>query len=135
MEPVWSASGIGRNGRSRRRMRARAQARAHSRRRARMERSGIGRIERVWSASGIGRVPAPLAAGKKKRNLMRDCANRCSRNRTFNLRIKSPMLCQLSYAPTRRKRTNTPGRIRTCDPRIRSPMLYPAELRVQKKGG
>ena len=44
------------------------------------------------------------------------------------------MLCQLSYAPTRRKRTNTPGRIRTCDPRIRSPMLYPAELRVQKKG-
>ena len=59
-------SGIGRNGRSRRRMRARAQARAHSRRRARMERSGIGRIERVWSASGIGRVPAPLAAGKKK---------------------------------------------------------------------
>ena len=54
MEPVWSASGIGRNGRSRRRMRARAQARAHSRRRARMERSGI------------GRVPAPLAAGKKK---------------------------------------------------------------------
>ena len=114
MEPVWSASGIGRNGRSRRRMRARAQARAHSRRRARMERSGIGRIERVWSASGIGRiervwsasgigrVPAPLAAGKKKRNLMRDCANRCRRNRTFNLRIKSPMLCQLSYAPLKR---------------------------------
>ena len=64
--------------------------------------SGIGRIERVWSASGIGRVPAPLAAGKKKRNLMRDCANRCRRNRTFNLRIKSPMLCQLSYAPLKR---------------------------------
>ncbi len=29
--------------------------------------------------------------------------SRCRRNRTFNLRIKSPMLCQLSYAPTRRK--------------------------------
>ena len=24
----------------------------------------------------------------------------CRRNRTFNLRIKSPMLCQLSYTPT-----------------------------------
>ena len=26
--------------------------------------------------------------------------NRCRRNRTFNLRIKSPLLCQLSYTPT-----------------------------------
>ena len=51
------------------------------------------------------RASACAAGGggqKKKRNLVRDCANRCRRNRTFNLRIKSPMLCQLSYAPLKR---------------------------------
>ena len=104
MEPVWSASGIGRNSRS---------CGAYCHLGGNSVADGVcaqGRkpehiagVEPVWSASGIGRVPAPLvAAGKKKRNFVRDCANRCRRNRTFNLRIKSPMLCQLSYAPLKR---------------------------------
>ena len=73
-----------------------------------------------------------------------------TRNRTWNLRIKSPMLCQLSYGPvfssplprargpvepcgasSASVNDGAPGRIRTCDQRVRSPVLYPAELRAR----
>ncbi len=40
----------------------------------------------------------------------------CSRNRTYNLRIKSPMLCQLSYAPM-----NTSGGTRTHTSKTQEP--------------
>ncbi len=60
------------------------------------------------------------------------------RNRTFNQRIKSPMLCQLSYAPRLLQCfgfqsclcPSAPGATRTPDLRIRSPTLYPTELRA-----
>ena len=32
------------------------------------------------------------------------------------------------------KRNGAPDRIRTCDPRLRRAVLYPAELRVRKRG-
>lgn len=50
-----------------------------------------------------------------------------SRNRTYNQRIKSPLLYQLSYRPI------APGAIRTPDRRIRNPLLYPAELQTLKQ--
>ena len=53
------------------------------------------------------------------------------RNRTFNLRIKSPLLCQLSYGPVL---LCAPGVARTPDLRIRSPTLYPTELRAHNGG-
>ena len=36
------------------------------------------------------------------------CDGERGRNRTFNLGIKSPLLCQLSYAPTVRSTVRTP---------------------------
>ena len=47
-------------------------------------------------------------------------------NRTQSLRLKRPVLYQLSYGPE----DGTPCRIRTYDPRLRRAMLYPAELRA-----
>src|SRR5262245_32331792 len=68
---------------------------------------------------------------------------RCGRgrNRTFNKRIKSPLLCQLSYAPGYSVFSLPPTFVpsgapevsRTPNPRLRRPMLYPVELRAQKE--
>ncbi len=65
---------------------------------------------------------------------------RCGRgkNRTFNKRIKSPLLCQLSYAPGLfsfqfSSLSSAPEVSRTPNPRLRRPMLYPVELRAQKR--
>ena len=56
-----------------------------------------------------------------------------SRNRTYNQRIKSPMLYQLSYAPGDARDlefSSELGATRTPDLRVRSPALYPTELRA-----
>jgi hypothetical protein len=66
------------------------------------------------------------------------------KNRTFNKRIKSPLLCQLSYAPgysvfsfgfasVLHVPFGAPEVSRTPNPRLRRPMLYPVELRAQKE--
>ena len=71
-----------------------------------------------------------------------------ARNRTENQQIKSLLLYQLSYGPTKGSQTSSfsvdrqtcqaprrpngaPGRIRTCDLWLRRPTLYPSELRAQ----
>jgi hypothetical protein len=56
-----------------------------------------------------------------------------SRSRTYNLRIKSPLLCQLSYRCAipphlARPHAGAPGGNRTPDPQLRRLLLYPTEL-------
>jgi hypothetical protein len=58
-------------------------------------------------------------------------------NRTLNKRIKSPLLCQLSYTPGIQLSGHVPRSpvralevSRTPNPRLRRPMLYPVELRA-----
>lgn len=43
--------------------------------------------------------PARLPISPLSRRIYGENEDGCRRNRTFNLRIKSPVLCQLSYAP------------------------------------
>lgn len=43
-------------------------------------------------------------ANAQHRSVLGDCVGGPGRNRTFNLRIKSPLLCQLSYEPDLRAR-------------------------------
>ena len=51
------------------------------------------------------------------------------RNRTYNLAIKSRLLCQLSYAcGVSRRCAGAPGGNRTPDPQLRRLLLYPTEL-------
>ncbi len=55
------------------------------------------------AAKGKKKPDAKSGLNHSLRGWMRgQSRNGCRRNRTFNLRIKSPMLCQLSYTPTRR---------------------------------
>jgi hypothetical protein len=65
-------------------------------------------------------------------------ANALGRSRTFNLRIKSPLLCQLSYECETwlglhaELLNGAPGGTRTPDPQLRRLSLYPAELLAQR---
>src|SRR5450432_1840881 len=76
----------------------------------------------------IRAVLAPFRGGRGK-------------NRTFNKRIKSPLLCQLSYTPgysvfrVLQRRGRALEVSRTPNPRLRRPMLYPVELRAHGKIG
>ena len=100
--------------------------------------------------------PAPKQNGRRPFESPAVSSCESGRNRTFNLWIKSPLLCQLSYAPdsfvarllsaeasgcqllptpffpptSAGFKTSAPARARTWGLRIRSPTLYPTELRA-----
>jgi hypothetical protein len=115
---------------------------------------GMGRrSSRRWPSSHRS-APGPCVSGPVRPPLdQREsglfCAETASfrggrgKNRTFNKRIKSPLLCQLSYTPEysvvcrlsvllRRGRALEVSR--TPNPRLRRPMLYPVELRAHALG-
>src|SRR3569623_3484139 len=81
----------------------------------------------------------PHSAGAERRSCHPRTAKVSGRrkNRTFNKRIKSPLLYQLSYAPEIfcfvflvPVAGRAPEVSRTPNPRLRRPMLYPVALRA-----
>ena len=113
---------------------------------------GAARLELAWVAphdpkscmyaNSITRPQRPAAPYTASGTAVGDESGGPRRIRTFDLGIKSPLLCQLSYRPTRCRPHSimhdyamimhgAPGGIRTPGLRIRSPLLLSAELQAQ----
>src|SRR6476659_8594644 len=97
----------------------------------------------------LASLARPIDAASGVREPSESLGKRSGRrkNRTFNKRIKSPLLYQLSYAPGTAclvssvfvfvlcflrgvRGGGASGGNRTPNPRLRRPMLYPIELRA-----